>query len=128
MTYKEIADQEAVTLCHACSEWNHKRGSANPSRGVVHWAPRRVSRIGLRRFLMLVAAIKRSHNRGQPRWLQVYEQNTYAYRQALDEYHVRLNRRLSMTDRANVRYWMGKEGVLSDAENRNIARWAMERD
>jgi len=77
---------------------------------------------------MLVGAIKKHHQRGQPKWQQVYEQNAYAYHQALQEYHVRLGRRLSLTDRAKVRVWMGKAGVLSNEEHRNIARWAMERD
>lgn len=84
--------------------------------------------MGLRRFLMLVAAIKHSHNRGQPKWLQVYEQNSYAYHRALSEYRVRLSRKLSQTDRANVRYWMGKDRVLGKPENRSVAQWAMERD
>lgn len=128
MTYEEIASRERILLCPDCPDWDHRRGSSNPSRGVVHWAPRRVNRLGLRRFLMLVARIKRSHNRGQPRWLQVYEQNAYAYHRALNEYHIRLPRSWSMTDRAQVRVWMGKAGVLSHPENRNVARWAMERD
>lgn len=131
MKYEEIASRENVRLCTDCEfdkVWNHSRGTANPSRGTVHWAERRVTRIGLRRFLMLVAAIKKSHNRGQPKWQQVYEQNQYAYHRALTEYHVRLNRKLSMTDRAKVRLWMGKAGVLSAEEHRSIARWAMERD
>jgi hypothetical protein len=128
MTYEEIASREKVSLCPACDEWDHKRGSVNPSRGTVHWAPRRVTRIGLRRFLMLVGAIKKRHQRGQPKWQKVYEQNVYAYHRALSEYHVRLSRQLSLTDRAKVRLWMGKAGMLSSDEHRNIARWAMERD
>jgi hypothetical protein len=133
MTYRELSLREDVYLCTGCNggplgPYNHQRGFAAPSRGTVHWAERHVTRNGLRHFLMLVAAIKHKHQRGQPKWLIVYEQNVYAYHRALTQYHVRLGRKLSLTDRAKVRLWMGKAGVLSSDEYRNVARWAMERD
>lgn len=139
MNYAEMAAQEKVIYCGGCDPalnpftnkiegFDHLRGGANSSRGVVHWTNRRVNRIGLRRFLMLVAAIKYSHNRGQPRWQQVYEQNTFAYHRALEQYHVRLSKRWSLTDRARVRYWMGREKVLSDPQHAAAARWATERE
>lgn len=132
MNYGDVATREKVGLCinpnqpHRYEMQDHRRGYTT-SDGVIHWLDRKVNRLGLRRFLMMAAAIKYSHNRGQPRWQQVYEQNEYAYHRALAEYHIRLPRRYSLTDRARVRYWMGQEkGALT--EHAYAARWAMERD
>jgi len=125
--YPEVVQRENIKWCAGCEIGNHQKGWANPSRTTVHWSDRNVNRYGLRRFLMLVANVKHHHNRGQPRWQALYEQNQYAYRRALDEYHVRLASTMSQGDRARVRYWMGRAGVLNDPDKQNIARWAMER-
>lgn len=128
MKYGEVVEREGIRWCSECSIGNHQRGWSNPSRATVHWTDRRVNKLGLRRFLMLVGAIRHSHNRGQPPWQRLYEQNVYAYQRGLSEYHVRFPARFSASDRARVRYSMGKSGVVSDPDKRSIARWAQERD
>ena len=81
-SFEDLSTSLDVTLCRACaegSEVKHRKGWANPSIGTVHYGVRSASRLSLRRFLKLVAAIYYSHNRGQPTWQILYEQNQFAY-------------------------------------------------
>lgn len=132
MEYREIADRENVDWCDGTddgsySRTSHQRGFAQPGFGRIHFADRRMTKSGLRRFLMLVAAIRHKHNRGQPQWLKLYEANTFAQRRALSEYRRVIPRRYSDTDRARVRQLMGRDGVLNDPRVKHIADWAMNR-
>lgn len=130
-TFMEIAEREEVITCFGFDcpvpKKAHDRGWANISSGILHWSPRRVTKAGLRRFLLLSAAIRHSHNRGQPKWLQIYEQNAYAARRALSEYHVRLPRHLSLTDRAKVRLLMTQDASWADSEWLHVVKWSQER-
>jgi hypothetical protein len=127
--FQLVTEVEGITWCKGCPRGDHKRGWVHPGHGTVHWSDRRFTRMGLRRFLMLVAGIRYHHNRGQPEWRVIYEQNVYAFHKALESYHRRLPKRWSSTDRARVRYLMGRDGnSLSDPANATIVRWTMERE
>lgn len=89
-----------ISLCTACAGGDHRRGWANPSTGVVHFSERRVIRSTLRTFLKLVGAIIHSHNRGQPRWQLLYEQNRYAYTTAYHKLSITIPSQLADLDRA----------------------------
>jgi hypothetical protein len=81
-SFATLSERLGVTLCTDCSQYNHDRGAADISKGVVHWHERRVVRKTLRRYLKLLGAIVHSHNRGQPIWQQLYEQNQFAHETA----------------------------------------------
>jgi len=77
-------------------------GEADISRGIIYWTDRKVTRPGLRNFLKLYASIIKSHNRGQPEWQRIYEQNQVAYSLALRKFGIRFGTHLSNYDRHRV--------------------------
>jgi hypothetical protein len=79
-----------------------KFDDANISLGIIYWHDRKVTRPGLRNFLKLYVSITNSHNRGQPEWQIIYEQNVGAYRIALERFGLRFGKHLSKADRARV--------------------------
>lgn len=102
----------------------HIRGYAEYSSGIVHWHERAVRVEGLRRFLMLVGALTYRHNKGQPDWVKLYEQNIFAHDSAMKAGR-RIPARCSWTDRARVAYYLHKNGV-SDVPV-NVRAWASRR-
>ncbi len=120
-TYADVVNIYGVAWCQACPLGNHDKGWADMSRGIVHWRERRLERRGLRIFLKLVASIKFSHNRGQPLWQQLYEQNAWAFHEALDHFGVRLRSSYADLDRAYARYDARDEQV--SVTNPGAYRW-----
>jgi hypothetical protein len=105
MSYQEIADRYGVELCTDCALNVHERGHVEPGRGRIHWQERRRTRGGLRRFLLLVAAVV-LHRDGedggsQAEW--IWATNSWAYH-AARSMGVQFSRALSADDRARVRY------------------------
>lgn len=125
-SYQAIADHWKIRLCTGdCGPLivgDHELGFANPSRGVIHFRERVVTRAGIRRFLMLIASILHSHNRGQPEWQKLYEQNTWAGQAAI-KMGVRVPRKFSMLDRAKTYRLIRNEEVP-----RAVREWAIHRD
>lgn len=112
MTYDEVTKRTGVTRCNACDVGDHTAGWADMGSGIVHWRDRRLERRGLRHFLKLVASIIYSHNRGQPEWRKLYEQNVWAYHTALAQFGVRFRSSYADEDRARAAY---------DARNEHLA-------
>lgn len=98
-SYESIAQAWGVEWCRHAMDWkrdekgnlygtwvcvlgDHHKGFAEPSVGRVHFEERRPTRRGIRNFLMLIADVYLSHNRGQPMWLKVYQRNVWADREA----------------------------------------------
>lgn len=122
-----LAERLAVELCHDCEAYSHDqhyRGVADPSRGQIHFAKTRVTRRTLRRFLMLLAAIVHSHNRGQPIWQQLYEQNRYAEKTALG-LRIRIPSAWGDMDRARAHDAIARSGQEPDKE---LQRWMRQRN
>jgi hypothetical protein len=99
-TLGEAAELIGVTWCADCADYRHDlEGSADPSRGVIHFSQRAPSRATLRKFFKAAGAIIHSHNRGQPIWVQLYEQNRFAYSTAR-RLRIKIPSALADTDRA----------------------------
>jgi len=135
LTYAGLADRYGVELCTGgCGDRGHSAGFLRGGR--VHFRDRRVTRSGLRLFLMLVhdARIWRplTHSDRPPprrkatsrvRWL--HHRNVWASGVALRDLGVRLPRKLSAADRAAVRYLLTKVPPEDDwFVPPRIHRWA----
>lgn len=118
MSYRSIAAKLGMELCESCDLNVHTGGWADIPRGKIHWQERRMTRSGLRRFLMEAAeiALYRDGYRGGGLGERIWLQNTWAYRTAMS-LGVRLPRRLSELDRARV---LALPGPASGAAK----RWA----
>lgn len=107
---------------------NHQRGYADIGRRCVHWTDRKVLKRGLRRFLMLAAACQLHHNRAQPKWQQIYEQSTWASRQAFTKLHKVLPRKDSNEDRARVRWLLHQDRTVKPTRLfKKVYAWTMNR-
>jgi len=110
-TYYEIATQMGVRLCKRCppekfiEDRNHLSGVATPS--VVHLSPRRSTRAGIRKMLILVAEAKDPAIQSLTPWLRIWMSNIEAYRQAR-MLAISLPRSLADKDRARVRFYLGE--------------------
>lgn len=121
--YHSVAQRWGVGMCTWCNGGDHALGWSNPSRGVVHFQERKVSRAGLRRFLKLVASVLKSHNRGQPEWQRLFEQNEWA-KSAAHQMGLRIPIHLSAYDRAKA---ARQTRDLKDLPT-GFRRWAKTRD
>ena len=81
-----------------------------------------MSKPGLRNFLKLYVSITKSHNRGQPEWQRIYEQNIGAYHIALERFGVRFGYHLAKADRARCRKLLDK----MSPKPRNAYLWSRE--
>ena len=96
-TYRQIGEHYGVTLVDS------PKRSSNPSRGIIHFpSGKRATRRGIRTFLMNVADVKLSLNRGQPDWLRIYDRNLWAQKEGLLTWHLRFPVEYSSTDRLRV--------------------------
>jgi hypothetical protein len=120
-TWDDIARRYSVRRCLSCAG-DHKRGYVSRSSWTIHWTDRRVTRAGLRMFLMLVAQCIHSDWESLPEWRRLYVSNTWAFNQSLKA-GVRLPATLSDTDRARVRWLISKEENVPD----EVRRWANRR-
>lgn len=123
LTFTHLSTVMDIERCAWCDKGNHLRGWADPSRGRVHFLDRKVTRSTLRTYLKLVAAVIHSHNRGQPLWRQLYEQNTYASRTALQQFGIRIPSALSDLDRARALDSLRR----SKESDEQVTRWIRQR-
>lgn len=130
LTYPSLAERYGVELCTGeCAERGHDDGFIARKR--VHFRDRGVTRSGLRKFLMLVHDLKEEWG-GLPRILPrkvgaaqwIHSRNMYAYRTALHDLGIRLDRKLSATDRAQVRHLLLMQGGAPVVHS--LRRWAAE--
>jgi hypothetical protein len=121
-SYADLGAKCGIEYCPSCPNGDHHKGWSEPSVGRVHFSERAVTRAGMRNFLKLVGAIYYRHNRGQPRWRMIYEQNRYAYGMSR-EWGLQIPSRLSATDRALVEDDLMRSG---DTDARALT-WARRR-
>lgn len=125
MTYADLAAQLGVKICQGnwygevgTPEPDHVRGFADRTK--VHWWPeRRVTKVGLRRFLTLVAATKLHGYKDMNTAMRLYATNAWAAKTAAD-LHRRIPRRYSDEDRRRLR-WLISQGAIVTPTAR---RWA----
>lgn len=121
-TYDDVAAYFDVAICTSSafcgvSDKQHVSGYAYNNR--IHWAPRRLTRPGLRRFLTLVAQLRLLHYERMNRAMRIYSVNAWVSRIA-PGLHVRFPNSYSSSDRAKVR-WLESRGMPISAPAR---RWA----
>ena len=100
MNWAAVAQVTGMRLCTGeCGGQNedHKRGYARD--GTIHWSPRRVTRLGIRKFLMLAAAEAVYGVTDMPLWEYLWSMNAYAIKKAR-ELGLRLPRQYSALDRS----------------------------
>ncbi len=120
MTWDEVTQTVGVKRCAGCTLGDHTRGWASRSTYTVHWADRRLTKHGLRRFLMLVASIRLVPI--DQAWERLYAYNRWASHTAA-QLHVRIPARYADNDRARVRWLITKEEHVSP----QVKRWTRER-
>lgn len=124
LTYPELATYLGAKVCKG--NWYGEVGTPEPDhvRGFVdtrvHWYPdRRVTRTGLRRFLLLVAATQLHGYKDMSPAMRLYATNAWATRIAAD-LHRRFPRRYSDADRRRARWLIAHGQVVTPAAR----RWA----
>jgi len=135
VTYAELAERYGVPLCQGeCAVKGHEKGFV--ARGGVHWRERRVTRLGLYRFLLLVAEVEFARvstlliRPGMGAWMRVqypYALHMWAQKTAVNDLRVRFPRSFSSTRRALVRARMrdyAARGLPKPPEWERIHRWA----
>jgi hypothetical protein len=125
MTYSEAAYALGFELCaqEMCnkSTLDHRKGTLRGS--TLHWTDRRVTKPGLRRFLMLAA----SHDiYSVPRWALIWNRNVWVVA-AAEKLRVRLPSRYSDEDRAKVA-WELRDTHDPTYEQQAALRWAGRRN
>jgi hypothetical protein len=91
------------------------------------WPDRRVTRSGLRRFLIAIYA-RLMEKRGLlpvERWEFIWSANRWAYREALSTWHRRLPSRLADIDRARVAAILANR--MMDQKQLSALKWAKRR-
>jgi D-mannonate dehydratase len=126
LTYRGLAEQLGVKLCQG--NWYGEVGTPEPDhvRGFadrqVHWWPeRRVTRTGLRKFLMLVAATKLHGYNDMSPAMRLYATNARAVMLAAD-LRIRIPRRYADGDRARARWLISQGQVVTPAARRWASR------
>jgi hypothetical protein len=133
-TYRDLALRYEVEVCFdGCFRRDHRRGGID-SQGTIHWSDRRMTRSGLRRFLMLVAeAYRLGSDWPQPEFwvttsfrgreaLRTYNGHIFAYRTALHDLGIRLPASLAAEDKAKVRALLASAPF--ELRNSGAGRWA----
>lgn len=115
MNWDAIAARYDALRCPGCPIGDHGRGWAQGR--FVHWADRRFTRAGLRRYLMLVSITRLLDVSALPVWDRLYRQNAWAA-QAARDLHVRLPARLADADRAAVA-WQARHATIPA----HVRRW-----
>lgn len=121
--YEDVAAYFDVHLCDGSDcvvpIARHKRGAVVLPHRIVHWADRKLTKPGLRRFLKLVAQIRILNYNHQNQAMRLFAENTWAA-QAAQALHVRFPARYSTADRAKAR-WLIATGEPVSAP---AYRWA----
>lgn len=127
-TYAEVAQAVGLKLCSGCDAvaTSPGRGLRNShvsgwaAYGVVHWKERRVTKPGLRNFLLLAAGQRAYNYRNESPAQQLWTANIWANRQAKELYHIRFPGSATQNDRAAARWRISRgDRVTSIAR-----RWA----
>ena len=117
-TYRQIGEHYGVTLIE-----RDTTPTSNPSVGIVYFPLNKKStRRGIRQFLMLIADIYLSLNRGQPDWYRIYHRNLWAQEEGLKTWHLRFPVEYSTTDRLRALERTRSAIYVSPA----VLRWAQE--
>jgi hypothetical protein len=130
MTFAQVAAHFGVKICPAIghegcivSPVDHQRGGVWPSdRSLVHWSPRRMTRLGLRNFLKVVARTRLLNYYAMNKAMRIYAENAWAAKAAA-EIHLRLSRSSSANDRLLVLWYASRGHVITPAAQ----RWAKRR-
>lgn len=125
MTYSEAAYALGFELCtqEMCKQGTlgHKKGTLRGS--TLHWTDRKVSKPGLRRFLMLMAG----HDiYDEPRWALIWHRNVWVTG-AAETLRVRIPSRYADEDRTRVA-WDLRHVHDPDFDQRAALRWASRRN
>lgn len=115
MNWDDVAKRFDVKRCNGCGSSNHTKGWTR--NGVIHWSDRNVTKMGLRRYLMLIAEARIV--RPDTEWGRLYSYNVWAARASKD-LRLRIPARYSDNDRARVRWLITKEVRVPD----EVKRWA----
>jgi hypothetical protein len=126
-TYEDVAAYYDLDICprvghEGClvaTKAEHDQGTVVPRERVIHWTPRRVTRLGLRKFLKVVARTRVLRYYLMNKAMRIYAENVWATK-AARELHIRLPRRASSADRRRIR-WLVSQGQAVSAPAR---RWA----
>lgn len=101
MTYDQVATHFGVRRCQECApSIDHARGQQIGN--TIHWRDRRLTRAGLRHFLILIAGTRLVV--GREKWRRLWAYNVWAASVARKELHITIPLRLSLADRAYVRW------------------------
>lgn len=123
LIYPQVAYALGFELCgDKCRkpELNHAKGALIGS--TLHWTDRRVTKPGLRRFLLLAA----SHDYyNLPRWEMIWRRNQWAWR-AASKLQIRLPSRYADGDRAIVA-WELRDVTDPTPEQAAASRWSARR-
>ena len=116
MTYADLADFYKIDLAEL--DW--------PKRGTSGDARFRLS--GLRHFLIAYYEHQQliMFGRFPEEWELIWRANAFAHREALEQWHRRLPRRLSATDRARVAEILSRTPLNTPRANQ-ARRWAAKR-
>ncbi len=115
MTWDEIARHFGVTRCDGCPALDHVRGQT--SFYAVHWYDRRMTKLGLRRYLMLISELRLVYL--DEEYMRIYASNRWAA-DAARQLHIRIPARYSDNDRARVRWLIEHKQNVPDG----VRRWA----
>lgn len=105
--------------CLVATKAEHDRGTITPRERVIHWTPRRVTRLGLRKFLKVVARTQVLRYWLMNPAMRLYAENAWATN-AARELRVRLPRKAASADRHRLR-WLISQGHKVSVPAR---RWA----
>ena len=120
-TYEDVAAALSVRICFEDADEAHLRGFVGGN--TVHWTPRRMTRRGLRNFLMLVAEIRVLRFAERNRAMRIYAANAWATKAAAG-LHIRLPRSYAHADRVYMRWLVANGDAVSPAAH----RWAYRKD
>lgn len=132
-TWWDLAQELDVLICDGISagcrkKWratSHKIGKVD-AIGVIHWDRwnRRAGRIGLRRFLKMVALAKNRPYRNEPSWLRLYHSSLWAHHEGIRRFHVRFTWEESLRDRHEVRRLAKRAKVNLRNDHPKVHEWA----
>ena len=143
LTYAEMASLVPLELCSDCAyegRWsahrnrvvNHERGFYLP--GKIHWRERRVTRSGVRRFLMLVSEgwIKTNRNLGGgfsgPDWYDLWRRIEWARRTARHAIRIEIPPALWAEEQARLAAKItAAPPIPDDQPSTALLRWEKER-
>lgn len=127
-TFEDLAVLLDVRLCPGGPDClrqmiNHQHGGSSASLNTVHWAPRRLTKRGIRRFLLVTARMRVMNYWSRSPAMRIFLSNAWATKRARD-LHIRFPSQWSRTDRLTV-LWLASKGDQLTPEAR---RWASRKE